>query len=37
MVNMRTALIYNGQTCTPGPHVAAATLGDAAALILTQG
>ena len=36
MANMRTALVYSDAACLPGAHMRAATLGDAAALILSQ-
>ena len=35
MVNMRTALIQGDAACQPGPHLRAASLGEAAALILS--
>jgi D-glycero-D-manno-heptose 1,7-bisphosphate phosphatase len=36
MANMRTALVYSDASCQPGAHICAATLGEAAALILSQ-
>jgi rfaE bifunctional protein nucleotidyltransferase chain/domain len=36
MANMLTALVYNSETCMPGPHLRLGTLGEAASQILAQ-